>query len=107
MSLATANRKSAGVRFDRAMSRAFVRRGGSLTLLLRDGRRIELEGVRVATLVRWVRGIGAQKANRVLLGLPHYYRLRELDAEQRDQFVQRLAAAETHLITRQIYQEES
>lgn len=93
-----ANQQSGVVRFDRATSKAHVQRGGSLTLLLRDGRRHELEGMLISKLVQWMPSVGISKASRVCVGLPYLARLRDLDATQRQIFVSRVANLERSLI---------
>lgn len=73
--------RSAEVRRERGRLRAHVRRGGSLTLLLREERE-ELDAVTLIDLVRWMPGVGYAKATRILLGIPHRYLLKMLTGDQ-------------------------
>lgn len=100
-----ANRASATRRFERAIAKAAVRRGVSLAVLLREQHhpiRYRLDGVPLHLLVRWPPGIGEARAQRILLGLPHAARLRELTPQQRDTFVFRLAAVERQLVSNRL-----
>lgn len=90
---------STRVRRARARLHNHVLSGGSLTMLLHEGRE-PLEGVELHRLVRWIPNVGPVKAGRILRGLPHYYKLGELNADKRDVLVQRIADIERHNFTR-------
>ena len=96
-----ANRRSAEVRRQRAMLHQYVQRGGSLTLLLRDGAP-GLDGVPLHKLAKWAPGFGQVRARRILQGLPAHRLWGELTAEQANVFINRVARFERRLIARRI-----
>lgn len=96
-----ANRRSAEIRHQRAMLHQYVLRGGSLTLLLRDGAP-GLDGVPLRKLATWPVWFGPVRAQRVLCGLPAYEKWGDLTAEQACVFINRVARLERQLIARRV-----
>jgi hypothetical protein len=96
-----ANRRSAEVRRQRVMLHHYVLRGGSLTLLLRDGAP-GLDGVPLHRLATWPRGFGDARAQRILYGLPSHKKWGDLTSEQANVFINRVARFERMLIARRV-----
>lgn len=92
---------SVQVRRRRARLQNHVRSGGSLTILLREGRP-ELESVELLSLMLWLPYVGPRKAHRMLRSLPERFRLSMLDAEQRAALITRVAHHERCQLARSI-----
>lgn len=101
MSTLEATRRSAEVRRQRVMLRNYVLRGGSLTLLLREGAP-GLDDVPLYRLASWPPGFGPVRASRVLDGLPAYEKWGDLTAEEACVFTNRVARFERRLIARRV-----
>lgn len=99
MNAETMTAASKHLRFDRAIAKAHLLRGGSLTLLLRDKPQY-LNGVRLRRLVKWMPGVGDAHASRLLLGFNHYDRLDELSQTDFYRLLHRVADHERRILQR-------
>jgi hypothetical protein len=87
----------------RSELRTHVQHGGSLALLLTLRHHEELDAVPVEKLLRWIPGVGATRARRLLLGLPAAARLGELNPAEYAALVRRVRELELRLITSQFH----